>query len=55
MKVKIKYFDLSRDYTIEISRDFAGSLILSHHPVKYGVHRPRESGDITFLIFQVIT
>ena len=27
-----------------------GPLILSHHPVKFGVHRPGDSGDIKFLI-----
>ena len=26
------------------------SLVYSHHPVKFGVHRPCESGDITFFV-----
>ena len=32
-----------------------GSLILSHHPPKFGVHRPCEIGDITFFICHVTT
>ena len=32
-----------------------GTLILSHHPATFGVHRPRESGDVTFLISHVTT
>ena len=28
-------------------------IILSHYPAKFGVHRPRESGDITFFICHV--
>ena len=30
-----------------------GPLILSHHPTKFGIHRPRESGDKTFFICHV--
>ena len=30
-----------------------GSLILSHHPATFGIHRPCESGNITPLIFHV--
>ena len=32
-----------------------GPLVLSHHPVKFEVHRPCERGDITFLICHVTT
>ena len=32
-----------------------GPIILSHHPAKFGVHRPCEDGDKTFLICLVIT
>ena len=32
-----------------------GPLIVSHHPDKFGVHRPCESGDITFFICHVTT
>ena len=32
-----------------------GPLILSHHPLKFGVHRPCESGNITFFICHVTT
>ena len=32
-----------------------GPLILSHHPAKFGVHRPCESGNITSLICHVTT
>ena len=32
-----------------------GFLILSHHPAKFGVHSPCESGDITFLVCHVTT
>ena len=40
-----------------MSRDFVGgvSLILSHHPAKFGVHKIYESGNITFFICQVTT
>ena len=31
------------------------SLTVSHHPAKFGVHRPCESGDITSLICHVTT
>ena len=27
--------------------------MLNHHPTKFGVHRPCESGDITFFIYHV--
>ena len=30
-------------------------LILSHHPAKFGVHRPCESGNVTFFICHVTT
>ena len=30
-----------------------GPLILSHHPAKFGVHRPYENGNITFFICHV--
>ena len=32
-----------------------GSLILTHHPAKFGVHKPCESGDITSFICHVTT
>ena len=32
-----------------------GPLILSHHPAKFGVHRPCESGNITLFICHVTT
>ena len=32
-----------------------GLFILSHHPAKFGVHRPCESGDITFFVCHVTT
>ena len=32
-----------------------GPLIPSHHPLKFGVHRPCESGNITFFICHVTT
>ena len=32
-----------------------GPIILSHHPAKFGVHRPCESKDMTFLICHVTT
>ena len=32
-----------------------GPFILSHHPAKFGIHRPCESGDITSLIYLMIT
>ena len=32
-----------------------GPLILSHYPTKFGIHRPWESGDITFLTCHVTT
>ena len=40
---------------VDVSRDFVSEvpLILSHHPAKFGVHRPCESGDITFFICHV--
>ena len=49
-------FDLSRDHSVKVSRDFAGGfLILSHHPAKFGVHRPCKSEDITFFIYHMTT
>ena len=32
-----------------------GALILSHHPTKFGVHRPWENEDIAFFIYHVST
>ena len=32
-----------------------GPFILSHHPAKFGIHRPCESRDITSLIYHVTT
>ena len=32
-----------------------GSLILSHHPAKFGVHRPCENGNITYSVCHVTT
>ena len=52
VKGKTKYFDLSRDHTIEVSLDLMGGF---HHPTMFGVHRPCESGDVTFLICHVTT
>ena len=57
VKVKIKYFWL---VTWPLDRCFTwhcgwGLFILSHHPVKFGVHRPCESGDIMSLICPVTT
>ena len=50
------FFDLSRDHMNDVSRDFRlGFLILSCHSAKFGVHKPCESGDITFLICHVTT
>ena len=42
---------------IDVSRDFVGegSLVLSHELVKFRIHRPCESGDITFFVWQVTT
>ena len=42
---------------IDVSRDFAGggSLVLIHELAKFRIHRPCESGDITFFICHVIT
>ena len=33
----------------------SGSLILSHHPVQFDIQRRRESGNITFFIYQLTT
>ena len=44
--------NLSRDEAIDLSRDFVRG---SHHPAKFWVHKPCESGDITFFICQVTT
>ena len=57
VKVKIKYFWF---VTWPLDRCFTwlcgwGPFVLSHHPAKFGVHRPRESGDITSLICHVTT
>ena len=53
----ITFFILSRDRDIEESRDFVGEgpLILSHHPAKFGLHRPCECENITNLICHVTT
>ena len=42
---------------IDVSRDFVGigSLVLSHELAKFRIHRPCESGDITFFICHVTT
>ena len=32
-----------------------GPLILSHHPAKFGVHSPCESGNVTYFICHVTT
>ena len=57
MKVKIKYFWFVTWPTRKVSRDFLGGyLIVSLYygpPAKLGVHRPCESGDITFFICRV--
>ena len=56
-KMKIKYFWF---VTCPLDRCFTwlcgwGLFILIHHPAKFGVHRPCESGDITSLICHVTT
>ena len=42
---------------IGVSRDFVGgrSLVLSQELAKFKIHRPCESGDITFFICRVTT
>ena len=42
---------------VDVSRDFVGggSLVLSHELAKFRIHRPCESGDITFFICHVTT
>ena len=57
VKVKMKYFDF---VTWPLDRCVTwlcgwGLFILSYHPVKFGIHRPCESGNITPLICQVTT
>ena len=57
VKVKIKYFWFDtcvHNWSVTWLCGW-GSLILSQHPVKFGVHRPCESGDITLLICHVTT
>ena len=51
------FFDLSLNHVIDVSRDFVGggSLILSYELAKLRIHRPCESGDITFFIWHVTT
>ena len=41
----------------DVSRDFVGggSLVLSHELAKFRIHRPCESGDITFFICHLTT
>ena len=56
MKVEIKRFQFVtwpryQSFTWHFGWD---PLILGHHFAKFGVHRPCESGDITFLICHVI-
>ena len=53
VNMQTKRFDLTRDLVIDVSRDFVGPLILSHQSAKFGVHRPCESGNITFFICPV--
>ena len=54
---KYDVFDFPFDHTIEVSRDFLGGgfLVLSHELAKFRIHRPCESGDITFFICHVTT
>ena len=57
VKVKMKYFWF---FTWPLDRSAPwlygwGPFILSHHPAKFGSHRPCESGDITSLIYHVTT
>ena len=57
VKVKIKYFWFDtcvHNWSVTWLCGW-GSLILSHHPAKFGVHRLCESGDITFFICHVTT
>ena len=57
VKVKIKYFWLvmwSPHQSVTWLFEWA-PFILSHHPAKFGVRRPCESGDITSLIYHVTT
>ena len=56
-KVEIKrfgFFTWPRDWRLTWFCRW-GFLILSYHPAKLGVHRPCESGNITFLICHVTT
>ena len=57
VKVKMKHFwfitwPLDRSVTWLCGW---GPFILNHHPAKFGIHRPSESGDITALICHVTT
>ena len=57
VKVRIKYFwfvTWSLDQTVTWLF-WWGPFILSHHPAKFGIHRPWESGDITSLICHMTT
>ena len=57
VKVKMKYFlffTWPLDWCVTWLCGW-GPFILSHHPAKFGVHRPCESGDITSLICHVTT
>ena len=48
---------MSPNHVIDGSRDFVGggSPVLSHKLAKFRIHRPCESGDITFFICHVTT
>ena len=48
-------FDLSRDHVCVRRFCGWGSLILSYHSAKFGLHGPCESGDVTFVICHVTT
>ena len=50
-------FDLPPNHVIDVSCDIVGgdSLVLSHELAKFRIHRPCESGDITFFICHVVT
>ena len=55
VKVTTKYFwfvTWSLDWSVTWLCGW-GSFILSHHPAKFGIHRPCESGDITSLIYHM--
>ena len=57
VKVKTKYFwfvTWTQNWSVTWLCAWI-SIILNHHPAKFGVHRPCESGDINFLICHVTT